>query len=112
MRNRFTSLARVAELFVRPQTPFHVIGTGKFALVRLGRWLEDNAFGSPQALLIEFVGQDNSDPELNSYAIELQETITFTDQQFGVSRLIADRTCTRPRPAGVQGVKYRTFRST
>jgi hypothetical protein len=66
--------------FVAAMDPYDVVR------VR-ARWSEDNVFGSPQALLTELIGKDDSDSELNAYALELQEPVTFADPQFGVFTL-------------------------
>ena len=84
---------RKSEMTVRKQVPESAVrdfmeAMDSYDVVRVrARWSEDNVFGSPQALLTEFVGKDDSDAELNSYAIELQEPVTFTDPQFGVFTL-------------------------
>jgi hypothetical protein len=51
------------------------------------RWPEDKVSDSPRALLIEVIGREDSDFELNSYASELQEPVTFEDPQFGLFTL-------------------------
>jgi hypothetical protein len=60
-----------------------------YDVVRIrGRFAEESCVsGSPQALLGTFVGIDRSDPELNAYALELQEPVTFVDPQFGLFTL-------------------------
>jgi hypothetical protein len=84
---------RESEMIVRKSVPEAAVRTFMAAMdpydvvrVRV-RWSENNVFGSPQALLTEFIGKDDSDPELNSYALELQELVTFTDPQFGMFTL-------------------------
>ena len=44
---------------------------------------EESGNTFPQALLIEVVGKDDSDSELNSYASYLQEEVSFDDPLFG-----------------------------
>jgi hypothetical protein len=51
------------------------------------RLSEHSVFGSPQALLINLLGKHGSDAELNAYAKELQEPVTFLDFQFGLFTL-------------------------
>jgi hypothetical protein len=84
---------RKSEMTVRKLVPEAAIRTFMAAMdpydvVRVrARWSEDNVFGSPEALLTEFIGRDDSDLELNSHALMLQEPVTFTDPQFGVFTL-------------------------
>lgn len=86
---------RKSEMTVRKLVPEAEVRTFMAALdsydvVRLrARWSEDNVFASPQALLVEFLGKEDSDSELNSYAAELQEPVSFADPQFG--RFTLDR---------------------
>ncbi len=47
------------------------------------RLAEDNASGTPQALLVAIVGKITTDEELNQYAAKLQEPVRFEDRQFG-----------------------------
>lgn len=55
-----------------------------YDVVRIkARWLENTVLDSPQALLTDLVGKDDSDSELNAYALELQEAVTFEDPMFG-----------------------------
>jgi hypothetical protein len=59
-----------------------------YDVVRIrARWSEDNVSGSPQALLTEFIGKDDSDPELNAHALDLQQPVTFNDPQLGLLTL-------------------------
>lgn len=80
---------RKSELFVRKLVPEaalqNLIGEmSSYDVVRIrARWSENNVFDSPQALLTEFIGQDDSDSELNSLAVELQKPVTFADPQLG-----------------------------
>ena len=84
---------RKSEITVRKLVPEAAVRTFMAAMdpydvVRLrARWLENNVFGSPQALLTELIGRDDSDSELNAYALELQEPVTFADPQFGLFTL-------------------------
>lgn len=55
-----------------------------YDVVRLrARLAQDNATGTPQALLVEIVGKFTADEELNRYALKLQEPVRFEDRQFG-----------------------------
>jgi len=47
------------------------------------RVAEDNIFGSPQALIEEFIQVDTTDNELNEYLAELQKPVTYEDTRFG-----------------------------
>jgi len=47
------------------------------------RVANDNVFGSPQALMEEFIGNDTADTELHDYLAELQEPVTHSDVFFG-----------------------------
>jgi len=59
-----------------------------YLVVRVrARLAENSVFGSPQALLVNFVGKDTSDSELNAYAIKLQEPVTIKDPLFGLFKL-------------------------
>lgn len=84
---------RKSEITVRKLVPEAAIRTFMAAMDSYdvvcfrARWSEDNVFGSPQALFTEFVGKDDSDSELNSYAQKLQEPVTFADPQFGLFTL-------------------------
>lgn len=51
------------------------------------RIAEQNAFGTPQGLLVEIVEKVSSDAELNNWAIKLQEPVTFQDAKLGVFTL-------------------------
>ena len=48
---------------------------------------EESIFGSPQGLLVQFVGKFSSDAELNKIAEELKTPVTFVDSQFGIFTL-------------------------
>ena len=84
---------RKSEMTVRKLVPEAEMRTfmgvmNPYDVVRVkARWSENNVFGSPQALLTEFVGKDDSDAELNSHALKLQEPVTFADPQFGLFTL-------------------------
>jgi hypothetical protein len=52
--------------------------------------VEDSVTGFPQAELVEFLGPDPSDSDLNQAAADLQEPVELTDHQFGT--LTLDRT--------------------
>jgi hypothetical protein len=84
---------RKSELVIRkyvPEAEIHACmkSIREYEVVHVrARWSENNIFGSPQALLTEFIGKDNADSELNSYALKLQEPVTFTDPQFGLFTL-------------------------
>lgn len=86
---------RKSEMTVRKLVPEAEVRTvmavmDSYDIVRLrARWSEDSVFGSPQALLVEFLGKEDSDSELNSYSVELQQPVTFADPQFG--RFTLDR---------------------
>jgi len=47
------------------------------------RVVEESVFGTSVAELVEFLGPDESDPELNQAAIDLQKPAVVTDRQFG-----------------------------
>jgi hypothetical protein len=80
---------RKSEIVVRKLVPKAAIrafmaAMAPYDVVRVKvRWSENNVFGSPQALLTELIGKDDSDPQLNAYALELQEPVTFADAEFG-----------------------------
>lgn len=84
---------RKSEITVRKEVPEAAIRTFQAAMnpydvVRVrARWSEHNVSGSPQALLTDFIGKDDSDSELNAYASELQEPVMFADPHFGVFTL-------------------------
>ena len=60
-----------------------------YDVVRIrARLCKERLFGSPQALLLDFIGKDDSDAELSAHAKELQEPVTFQDPQFGVLTLV------------------------
>lgn len=48
---------------------------------------EETDIGSPQALLVEIVGMEESDTELNDWVIRLQEPVTVDDDLFGTFTL-------------------------
>ncbi len=52
-----------------------------------GRVAMDNAFGSPQGQLEEFIGVDSADVELHSKLAELQKPVTYADERFGTLTL-------------------------
>ena len=59
-----------------------------YEVVRVrARLCEESVFDSPQALLIDILGKDESDAEMNAYARKLQEPVTFEDSEFGVFTL-------------------------
>ena len=59
-----------------------------YDVVRIrARLCKESLVGSPQALLLDLIGGDDSDAELSAYAKELQEPVTFLDPQFGVFKL-------------------------
>jgi len=51
------------------------------------RLVEDSVFGTPQALLEQVVGVDDSDAELQAQAERLQQPVTHDDPQLGVFTL-------------------------
>lgn len=51
------------------------------------RLCEKSLSGSPQALLLDLIGRDDSDTELSAYAKALQEPVLFQDPLFGVFTL-------------------------
>jgi hypothetical protein len=51
--------------------------------------VEESVIGSPQGKLLEFLGPDSSDSELNRAAADLQTPVVLTDPQFG--KLTLDR---------------------
>lgn len=53
------------------------------------RVVEESVTGAPQAQLLEFLGPDRSDPELNRAAIDLQTPVVIHDPLFG--KLTLDR---------------------
>jgi hypothetical protein len=48
------------------------------------RFAEQTVFPKPQALLVEIIGKESSDTELNNFTLKLQEPITFEDARFGI----------------------------
>lgn len=84
---------RKSELTIRKVVPeaavqSYMAAIASYDVIRIkARWSEDTILGSPQALLTELVGKDTTDAELNAYALELQQAVTFTDPQFGVFSL-------------------------
>lgn len=59
-----------------------------YEVIRIkARWSENEAFETPQALLIDFLGKEDSDSELESYSQELQEPVTFGDPILGLFTL-------------------------
>jgi hypothetical protein len=60
----------------------------RYAVLRIrARVVANSVFGSPQALLEEIIGRDESDAELNEHAKKLQQPVTHEDSVFGVLRL-------------------------
>ena len=82
-----------SSLNVRKEVPEHETEALRgsmepYDIVRLKVQLaEENVFGSPQALLRESFGKDDSDAELADHATRLQEPVTFGDPQFGAFTL-------------------------
>jgi hypothetical protein len=59
-----------------------------YDVVRIrARLCKESLLGCPQALLLDFVRREDFDTELNAYAKELREPVTFLDPQFGVFTL-------------------------
>jgi hypothetical protein len=59
-----------------------------YSIVRIhARVVNDSPFGSPEALLEDVLGFDNSDAELNQFAANLQKPVTFDDAMFGTLTL-------------------------
>lgn len=59
-----------------------------FGVIRIrARVAEQNVLGKPQGLLVELIGKDTSDAELNQFALKLQEPVTFEDAMFGIFTL-------------------------
>ena len=55
-----------------------------YSVVRvLARVIEKSVMGTPQAELLEFLGPDGSDPDLNQAAADLQKPVVLQDPQFG-----------------------------
>lgn len=55
-----------------------------YSVVRIrARVVEESIIGMPQAQLVEFLGADESDPELNQVAVEYQQPVVHLDGQFG-----------------------------
>jgi hypothetical protein len=67
-------------LYMRQIRPFDVVRI-------LARVAEQNILGSPQALLVELIGKDDTDAELNQFALNLQQPVTFQDARFGTFTL-------------------------
>jgi hypothetical protein len=86
-------IVQTSELRIQKQVPDEEIAQfrkklSEYDVVRVRvRLCRDNVLGSPQALLIDFLGKDDSDGELCAYAKALQEPVTFEDSQFGVFTL-------------------------
>ena len=54
------------------------------AVIRIrARVVEESVGGTPQAELLELLGLDDSDVEMNQVAIELQTPVVYEDAQFG-----------------------------
>jgi hypothetical protein len=56
--------------------PYSVVG------IR-ARVVEESVIGTPQAQLLEIIGPDDSDSEMNQAAVDLQEPVIHQDFQFG-----------------------------
>src|ERR1043166_4880244 len=55
-----------------------------YTVIRIrARVAENSVLGTPQAQLSELIGPDNSDPELNQAAVDLQKPVIYRDPQFG-----------------------------
>jgi hypothetical protein len=55
-----------------------------YSVVRIrARVVEESVIGTPEAQLLEFLGPDTSDSELNQVAIDLQKPVILGDHQFG-----------------------------
>jgi hypothetical protein len=84
---------RKSELVVRKKVTLREVegfraAAKPYDVIRVrARLAEESVFGSPQALLTEYVGKDDSDAALNAYASELQNPVTFSDSTFGLFTL-------------------------
>jgi len=55
-----------------------------YSVVRIrARVVEESVIGTPQAELVEFLGADGSDSEINQAAVDLQKPVVHQDHQFG-----------------------------
>lgn len=55
-----------------------------YAVVSIrARIAEESVIGTPQAELLEFIGPDSSDSEMNQAAVDLQKPVVHQDHQFG-----------------------------
>ncbi len=55
-----------------------------YSVVRIrAKVVEESVIGTPQAELLEFLGPDSSDSELNQAAADLQTPVVIKDRQFG-----------------------------
>ena len=55
-----------------------------FGVIRVrARFAPQTIFPKPQGLLVEIIGKESSDEELNRLALKLQEPVTFEDSRFG-----------------------------
>jgi hypothetical protein len=55
-----------------------------YAVVRIrARVAEESVIGTPEAELLEFLGHDGSDSEMNQAAVDLQKPVIHRDHQFG-----------------------------
>jgi hypothetical protein len=55
-----------------------------YSVVRIrARVVEESVIGMPQAELLEFLGPDRSDSEMNQAAVDLQKPVIHQDHQFG-----------------------------
>ena len=55
-----------------------------YSVVRIrARVVEETVIGTPQAELVEFLGPDGSDSEMNQAAVDLQKPVVHQDHQFG-----------------------------
>ena len=55
-----------------------------YSVVRIhARVVEESVIGVPWAELLEFLGPDDSDPEVNQAAVDFQKPVVWNDGQFG-----------------------------
>ena len=55
-----------------------------YSVVRIrARVVEESVIGTPRAELVEFLGADDSDSEMNQAAVDLQKPVIHQDHQFG-----------------------------
>jgi uncharacterized protein DUF7021/uncharacterized protein DUF2262 len=68
----------------RPQYDSHWERVHSYSVVRIrARVVEESIIGTPQAQLLEFLGPESSDSELNQAAVDLQKPVVHRDHQFG-----------------------------